>query len=115
MRFCDRNPDALYLDVGVYDNMGLHESHLSARTNNAAIAVWKKIAKRLKEITKRGATATNPETGGSGPARSQRFTEGAVKLHKAGVPLLTITGIVLNPSAVEGDKDGKRRRKRDRE
>jgi hypothetical protein len=107
MDFYDMNQDALRLNIGKFDKQGLRESHLSARTSNtAAMAVWKKIAKRLKAITKQGATATNPKTGHTGPAPWQRFTEGAVKTHKAGIPLLTVTGIQLTPSVKDGDHAG---------
>lgn len=99
LEFYDRNPDALSLEVGKFDAQGLTESQLSAETRDiAAMSIWKKVAKRLRSITTEGATATNPRTGHSGPAASQRFTAGAIKLWKKGVPLLTVTGIQLTPA-----------------
>jgi hypothetical protein len=96
--FSDKNPDSLRLDIGTLGEDGLRESWLSARTENlAAIATWKKIAKRLKSLTEQGATAVNPKTGRMGPAKSHRFTEGAKRLEATGIPMLTITGIVMKP------------------
>jgi len=78
---------------------GLRESWLSARTaNTTAIATWKKIAKRLKSMTVQGATAINPDTKTTGPAKGHRFSEGARTLEAAGVPMLTITGIIMKPA-----------------
>ncbi len=96
--FGDKNPDSLRLDIGTLDDDGITESWLSARTENpASIAKWKIISKRLKAITERGATAINPKTGGMGPAKNHRFTDGAKWLEATGTPMLTITGIVMKP------------------
>ncbi len=94
--FADRNPDALCLDIGKRSKTELRESSLFARTENAAaLAVWKKIAKRWKGMTKKGALAVHPKTGATGPARGHRYTPGAKALEASGVPMLTITGIIL--------------------
>lgn len=96
--FGDKNPDNLRLDIGTLSEEGLRESWLSARTGNpGAFATWKKIAKRLKSLTEQGATAVNPKTGGTGPAKWHRFTEGARRLEATGIPMLTITGIIMKP------------------
>lgn len=98
LEFGDKNPDSLRLDIGSLGGDGLRESWLSARTENlTAIAIWKKIAKRLRDLTEQGATAVNPETGATGPAKGHRFTEGAKRLEATGTPMLTITGIVMKP------------------
>jgi hypothetical protein len=94
--FADKNPDALWLHIGERTKTELRESHLSARTENAAaLAVWKKIAKRLKEMTEKGALGIQPDTGATGPVRWHRYTAGAKALEATGVPMLTITGIIL--------------------
>jgi hypothetical protein len=106
--FGDKNPDSLRLDIGTLGEDGLRESWLSARTENpAAIAMWKQIAKLLKSLTEQGATAINPKTGGIGPAKGHRFTEGAKRLEATGIQMLTITGIVMKPlpPAIEKSSD----------
>lgn len=106
--FGDKNPDSLRLDIGTLGGDGLRESWLSARTENpATFATWKKIAKRLKSLAEQGATAVNPKTGGMGPAKWHRFTEGAKRLEATGIPMLTITGIVMKPGlpAIEKPSD----------
>jgi hypothetical protein len=96
MEFWDKNPDVLRLQIGRRSEKGVEESHLSARTENAAaLAVWKKIAKRLKAMTEKGALAVQPRTGATGPARGHRYTLGAKALEATGVPMLTITGVIL--------------------
>lgn len=108
--FADKNPDHLRLDVGRRETSGLRESWLTARTDNPeALAAWKKVAKRLRDTTTKGATATNPRTGATGPARGHRFTAGARTLEAGGVPMLTNTGILLKPGMpmVEGGTAGR--------
>ncbi len=96
--FGDKNPGSLRLDVGTLCEGGLAESWLSSRTEDPeSIAVWKKIAKRLRSLTEQGATAVNLKTGAMGPAKGHRFTDGAKRLEATGVPMLTITGIVMKP------------------
>ena len=96
MELWDNNPDALRLMVGKRTKTELRESWLSARTeNDTAFAVWKKIAKRLKGMTEKGALAVNRKTGATGPARWHRYTAGAKALESSGVLMLTITGIIL--------------------
>jgi hypothetical protein len=105
--FGDKNPDSLRLDIGTADREGVRESWLSARTRDpSALAAWKKIAKRLKSMTEQGATATNPKTGATGPARSHRFTRGAKGLEATGTAMLTITGIVMKPCLPAGRENG---------
>ena len=71
---------------------------MSAKTvNMEAFGVWKKIAKKLEAITSKGAIATNPDTGVSGPAKWYRFTEGAKELNGSGIRLLSCTGHILRP------------------
>jgi hypothetical protein len=96
MALADNNPDVLWLAIGKRTNTSLKESHLSARTENAvAFAVWKQIAKRLKDLTDKGALAVNPETGATSLARGHRFTSRAKALETSGIATLTITGIIL--------------------
>ena len=96
--FANKNPNSLRLDLGTFGDCGLKESWLSARTDDrTALRTWKKIAKRLKGLTEQGATAINRKTGGVGPAKWHRFTEGAQRLESTGTPMLTMTGIILKP------------------
>lgn len=96
MELWDKNPDVLRLQIGRRSSKGMEESHLSARTKNAAaLAVWKKIAKRLKDMTEKGALAVQPETGATSLARGHRYTAGAKELEASGVSMLTIAGIIL--------------------
>jgi hypothetical protein len=91
-----KNQDALRLDIGARTETELRESWLCARTNNAtALAVWRKIAKRLKDMTEKGALAVQPKTGQTGPVRGHRYTLGAKELESSGVFMLTQTGIIL--------------------
>lgn len=94
--FGNKNPDALRLDIGERSKNELRESWLSARTENAsALAIWKKIAKRLRGITEKGTLGIQPDTGVTRPVRLHRYTAGAKALEASGVPMLTITGIIL--------------------
>jgi hypothetical protein len=101
-------PDSLRLNIGKSTKDRLEECFLSARTDDMqAYTVWKKIAKKLKAITSKGAIATNPDTGARGPAKSHRFTKGAIKAHNEGVQLVTGTGIELTPTSVlDGESTG---------
>lgn len=101
--FGDKNPSSLRLDIGAPRKDGLEQSWLSARTDDpTALAVWKKVAKRLKGMTVGGATAINPDTGASGPAKWHRFTEGARRLDANGTNLVSLTGIIMKPPVDAG-------------
>lgn len=96
MDFGAKNPDCLWLDIGKMNKNGLVEAGLSARTDNAlALTIWKKVANRLKEITKKGALAVQADTGATGSARTHRYTSGAKALEDEGITMLTITGNIL--------------------
>jgi hypothetical protein len=89
----DKNPDHLRLDVGAYDGNTLNESWLSCRTaDKIAFAVWKKVAKRLKEMTIAGITATNRESGISAEYKYQRYSIGAKLLADRGVTIVSRVG-----------------------
>jgi hypothetical protein len=108
MDAADANPDALWLAIGKRTETELRESHLSARTDNdVVLAVWKKIAKRLKGMTEKGAVAMQPKTGLTAPARWHRYTSAAKELEARGVRMLTITGIILNFGQVPNEKHDK--------
>jgi hypothetical protein len=88
----DENPDGLHLDVPRVNDKGLRQAWLATRTANAdAIFVWRKIAARLKKITKAGVIVINPDSGASGVARTFRYT--------AGAKVLESSGIVMRPGA----------------
>ncbi|HSP79830.1 MAG TPA: hypothetical protein VLQ93_14960 [Myxococcaceae bacterium] len=92
-RFFDHNPDALILDPGRLTEKGLEESWLSARTSNeAALKVWKRVARKLRGITKAGAIAINPDTGATAHIRIYRSTAGARDLQAKGVVMRSLGG-----------------------
>jgi hypothetical protein len=93
IEFADRNPDHLRLDWGEPTQEGLPQSWLSARTaNRNAIAVWKRIAGRIRRATKAGVTAISPEGGASVLMRSFRYSPGAEALEKEGIQMLPFAG-----------------------
>jgi hypothetical protein len=95
-RFFDHNPDALILDPGRLTEKGLEESWLSARTSDvAALEVWKRVAKKLRGITKAGAIAINPKTGATAKIRDFRSTVGARALQAKGVRMLPVSGSAI--------------------
>jgi hypothetical protein len=96
IEFVDKNPAMMRLLVGGRSEDGLVESWLSARTDDKpSLAVWRKIAKRLKEITTKGVMGFNPRNGVSGPISRLRYTAGAKALQCEGVPMITSNGILL--------------------
>jgi hypothetical protein len=89
----DRNPDVLMLEIGRRGDEGLKESWLTARTGNeAALEAWRKLAKKIRSITKTGAIAVNPSTGVTAKLKDHRFSEGAKRLEAQGVPILPAAG-----------------------
>jgi hypothetical protein len=91
--FLDKNPGALRLIVERTGKEGLRQSLLSARTNHpATLATWKKIAKRLKNMTQAGVIVTNPDTGAFVRDRNFRYSPGAQALASSGVTMLPIAG-----------------------
>jgi hypothetical protein len=93
MDFLDKNPGALRLIVERAGKEGLRQSLLSARTNHpATLATWKKIAKRLKNMTQAGVIVTNPDTGAFVRDRNFRYSAGAQALASNGVTMLPIAG-----------------------
>ena len=90
----DKNPDHLRLQVGEFNSTHLSQSWLSCRTTNDAIfRIWREIARRLKESTKGGVTATNRDTGASSEYKSFRYTAGAKALEEKGVRILPAIGL----------------------
>ncbi|MEZ6056391.1 MAG: hypothetical protein R3C01_06770 [Planctomycetaceae bacterium] len=93
MEFIDKNPDQLSLQIGRQTNNGLEPSSMSGRTDNQnALAVWKKIANKLKKQTMQGITAINRETGISAYNKSTRYTKIAKLLETDGVAMLPLQG-----------------------
>lgn len=91
--FYDKNPGKLRLDIQKVTEKGLRQTWLTCRTKDAqALSVWKKVAKRLKEITRTGVIAVNPDSGKSTPSSSFRYTPGAKALELEGVPMLPAAG-----------------------
>lgn len=100
--FYVNNPARLRITLARKDPKGLRQIGLSARTDDVdALAIWKKIATRLKSITKTGVVALNPDTGATVPARTFRYTVGAKAMASTGVPMLPLAGgnLVIFPEA----------------
>ena len=93
MDFHVNNPEGLCILLATPTAEGLRQIALSARTNDSeALAIWKKIAKRLKSITYTGVIVKNPDTGLTSPERTFRYTSGAKELASTGVPMLQVAG-----------------------
>jgi len=106
LELVDKNPDVLRLLLGKASGQGLKQSWLSAcAQDSAAIRIWKKIAKRLREMTEKGARAMNTETGEKGPVLGFRYTAGAKSLEASGLPMLDIGGRVVLVLEPTGDAD----------
>jgi hypothetical protein len=86
--------NAMVLDFGNCDDIGLHESWLACRVQSKeALNAWKRVAKLLKEITEEGITATNRQNGISAYYKTFRYTQGALKLQQEGVKIVSPQGI----------------------
>ena len=93
IEFIDKNPDQLGLQIGRRTKNGLEESTLSCRTDNpAALEVWRKVADRLKNMTKAGITIVNRQSGDKRFYRSFRYTKGAEALEGNGVEMISPSG-----------------------
>jgi len=91
--FIKLNPDSLRLDIGKLTEQGLRQSWLSARTENReAMALWKKIAARLRSATNAGAMAINPATGAKCVIKDYRYTANAKIMSESGLRMLPIAG-----------------------
>ncbi len=91
--FLDHNPGTLLLDVGRRQDVGLKESWLTSRTDDAVtLANWRKLAKKIRSLTTVGAVAVNPQTGATAKLKDHRFSAGAKALEREGVPILPAAG-----------------------
>jgi hypothetical protein len=89
----EKNPDLMRLRIGERTAKGVEQSHLMAGSDDpVADKIWKKIGKKLKDLTSLGVLVVHPETGETSPARGFRFTAGA-KAHDAnGIAMLSLSG-----------------------
>lgn len=91
--FYDLNPGTIGLHIGRFTEQGLEESALAFMSDDKEkAATAKKIASRLKKITKAGAIAVNPVNGAEANARSHRYTVGAKSMYDDGVKMLPVAG-----------------------
>lgn len=100
--FYVNNPARLRITLARKAPEGLRQIGLSARTDDAdALAIWKKIARRLKDMTRTGVVVLNPDTGATVPARTFRYTAGAKAMASTGVPMLPLAGgnLVIFPES----------------
>ena len=105
LEFYEKNPDGLRLLFYTRREAGVPESQLSAdTTNTVAMAIWKKIAKRLKNLTETGAVLLHPTTGEGRLVQRHRFTPGAKAAEANGVPMLTIGGLRMKFNQDDVDK-----------
>jgi hypothetical protein len=96
--FISNNRDALLLDIGALSEDRLVESWMSARTENeTTFATWNRVARRLRKLAARRATAVGSQERGSDELYQHRFTASALRLANAGVRMLTLTGQVMKP------------------
>ena len=91
--FKEKNPTLLRATLPKMSKEGLRQISLSTRTDDPeSLVVWKKIAVRLKQITRTGVIVRNPETGAISQSRTFRYTSGAKSLAVTGVPMLPVAG-----------------------
>ena len=91
--FFDKNPDFIRIRIGRYDGESLHESSVSAYSEDDEIArSWRKIIKELKQATKAGAKAINPDSGASVRVRDHRYSVGAMQLQNEGIAMKPLGG-----------------------
>jgi hypothetical protein len=101
----EKNPDMLRLRVGGRTAKGVGESHFGADSDDpVAMGIWKKVGKKLKDVTSLGVLVVHPQTGETSPARGFRFTSGAKALDANGVAMLSMTGLRLTMIEHDGDK-----------
>ena len=93
MEFVSKNPCHLSLQIGRLTKVGLEESAISSRTDKGEeIAVWRRIASKIKKQTKQGITAVNRVTGVSAVYKSFRYTEGAKSIEVGGEEMVPPQG-----------------------
>ena len=91
--FLKKNPDSIEFDVGRSIDKTLEESALSFMSNSEdAYSIAKKIASKLKKITKAGVIAVNPESGDEAKIRNHRYTKGAKLMYDEGFKILPVAG-----------------------
>lgn len=91
--FLDRNAGCLVLDVGAYKEGKLHESALSAMSeNDSDIDFAKKVISKFKKITRAGVVAVDPQTGAESRLPNHRYTLGAKIIYDKGEVILSAAG-----------------------
>ncbi len=105
LELAEQNPGMLRLMIGGRTAKGVKESHLAGGSDDTVVmGIWKKIGKKLKDLTSLGVLVVHPETGETSPARSARFTSGAKALDANGVAMLSMTGLRMTMIEHDGDK-----------
>lgn len=100
--FYAKNPGHLHISLPTKDPEGLRQVALSTRTDDPELlSIWRKVARRLKGMTRAGVFVMNPDTGASGWQRTFRYTEGAKAMASTGVPMLPVAGgnLVIFPDS----------------
>lgn len=91
--FLKKNSGSIEFDVGRSTDNSLNESALSFMSDDeAAYSIAKKIATRLKKITKAGVIAVNPDSGAEAKIRTHRYTKGAKLKYDEGFKILPVAG-----------------------
>jgi hypothetical protein len=91
--FHERNPGAVFIEIGNETSDGLYQSALSFMSDNEQeLKLAKKIAARLKRITKAGPVAVNPKTGDECVVKTYRYTEGAKEKYESGIIIRPVAG-----------------------
>jgi hypothetical protein len=93
LKFLEKNPDYLTIDLGKLTNEGLKESFISGITDNTELLkIWHKLIRQLRKETSSGLWAINPIMKTKGFYKNIRFTQGAYELAKNGTKLLPAAG-----------------------
>lgn len=88
--FSQSNPNCSYMDIGRISEVGLEQSCFSATAvDRSVLDVWKKLARRLRALTKTGVCAVNLNTGESVSIKSFRYSKGAIEAEASGISILS--------------------------
>jgi hypothetical protein len=94
-QFEELNPNALYINVGAFNDMELKEAwmySLKIADDENINASWIKISKELKKITQTGGYSIFEPTNEKKLLKSLRYTKGVQKAYKDGVKLVPALG-----------------------
>lgn len=92
LQVVDANPNSLTVIIGDLVEGGLRETLMGMGTDDpAALSRWRTAFRRARSELQKGAVFVNP-IGDRFDTPNHRYSEGALKLARSGVPMLSITG-----------------------